>query len=111
MGDDCRLFACQVHQGRDRNAFSRPAFMRIAAEEHCQLYFPEHGDQVVLLRTGLQFHLKKYMQTLGLAPLDPPPPPSPGKEDPPPPTAESSPAPDTQGQDATTPPHLLICAV
>ncbi|CAL8466956.1 g6492 [Coccomyxa elongata] len=88
----------QVHQCRDRGAFSRPAFMRIASEEHCQLYFPEHGDQVVLLRTGLQHHLKKYMQTLGMVPLDDPPQPSPGQQASPPPQT-SSPAPDMQDDD------------
>lgn len=62
----------QEHQKRGRGALSRPAFQRIAAEEHCQLYFPVHGEQVVLLRSGLQVHLKRYMQSLGLAPLDDP---------------------------------------
>ena len=52
----------QAHLAADRGAVCRPAFARIAAEERCQLYFPQPGDQLVLLRTGLLVHLRKYMQ-------------------------------------------------
>ena len=52
----------QAHLRPDRSVYCRPAFVRIATEERCQLYFPMHGDQVVLLRSGLLVHLRKYMQ-------------------------------------------------
>jgi hypothetical protein len=89
----------QEHQRRERGALSRPAFLQIAAEDHCQLYFPQHGDQVVLLRSGLQVHLKRYMQSLGLVAPDEPPSPSPQPK-------ESSPPPQgTPSQEPSPPLH------
>ena len=40
----------QAQLSPDRNALSRPAFSRMAHDERCQLYFPQHDDQVHCLR-------------------------------------------------------------
>lgn len=40
------FLAMQAQLRPDRNAVSRPAFSRMAHDERCQLYFPQHDDQV-----------------------------------------------------------------
>lgn len=40
------------------------------ARRRCELYFPQPGEPVVLLRSGVLLHLRRCMQALGLEPPD-----------------------------------------
>jgi hypothetical protein len=50
----------------------RQAFVKYAIEAACPLTFPAPADSVVVLKTGLLRHIDRYMQLLGLIPMDPP---------------------------------------
>eukprot|EP00884_Botryococcus_braunii_P022264 jgi/Botrbrau1/8721/Bobra.0311s0031.1 len=80
MADALLLTAVlQDHMARKPGVLPRRAFTKIAQQARSQLYFPFPGETVVLLRTGMLLHIKRYMQSLQLIPPDkeptPPPPP------------------------------------
>ena len=59
----------------DSDVLPRHGFVQMAYNVRCQLYFPFPTEQVVLLRTGVLFHINAYMRSLGLTPpLDQTPP-------------------------------------
>lgn len=49
---------------RQAGVLPRRAFTKLAQQAGCQLYFPFPNDNVVLLRTGMLYHIKRYMQVI-----------------------------------------------
>ena len=47
---------------RQMEVMPRPAFEKVAKDCACQLKFPFPDEEVVLLRSGVLQHLRKYMQ-------------------------------------------------
>ncbi len=64
------LASLQEHLVPDPGALPRSGFQRIAREARCELYLPQPGEPVVLLRTGAALHVRRCRQALGLAPAD-----------------------------------------
>ncbi len=52
----------QEHVVRQPEVMPRPAFEKVAKDCACQLKFPFPDEEVVLLRSGVLQHLRKYMQ-------------------------------------------------
>jgi hypothetical protein len=57
-----RITWVQEYQKRDTGVLPRRAFSRAAKQALCPLSFPWPNDQVVVLRTGMLQHIKRYMQ-------------------------------------------------
>lgn len=52
------------------NLIPRQAFVKYAIDIACPLTFPIPGDNVVVMRAGLLRHIDRYMQLLGMRPMD-----------------------------------------
>ena len=61
------LWLVQEYAVRQPGVMPRPAFERVAKECSCQLHFPFPDEELVLLKSGLLQHLRKYMQVLSAA--------------------------------------------
>lgn len=57
-----RVKCLQEHVEPQREMLTRVAFDRLARESGCQLQCPFPGEEVVVFRSGLVQHLRRYMQ-------------------------------------------------
>lgn len=58
----------QEYMVREPGVMPRRAYTKLAQQARCQLYCPFPNDSVVLLRTGVLLHIKRYMQVRYLSP-------------------------------------------